>query len=138
MVLHIVRSMENVLYILTFICNMLVRIMPRLLVYTYAHVYNPFSCVWSIFLQTLGVSWCSFWLLQIDLELEQSSGGTRRHASASVSRTSFSANTPASQKRAIQQLRQSLTFSDHSVSGIMSHVEGLYMYNAKAIVILYT
>ena len=29
-VLHIVRSMENVLYILTFICNMLVRTMPRL------------------------------------------------------------------------------------------------------------
>ena len=45
------------------------------------------------------------------------SGGGRRHASASVSKTSFSADTPASQKRAIQSLKQSLTFSDNSVSG---------------------
>ena len=59
-------------------------------------------------------------MLQAELDSdddEHSSGGGRRHVSASVSKTLFSVNTPASQKRAIQRLKQSLTFSDNSVSG---------------------
>ena len=51
---------------------------------------------------------------QLDTDSDHSTSG-RRHAPATVSKMSFTSSTPASKKRALQKLTQSLTFSDQSV-----------------------
>ena len=51
---------------------------------------------------------------QLDTDSDHSPSG-RCHAPATVSKMSFSSNAPASKKRALQKLTQSLTFSDQSV-----------------------
>lgn len=47
---------------------------------------------------------------------EDSDSDGRRHASTSVSKTRVSVHTPAEDRAAMQQLKQRIDFSDHSVS----------------------
>ena len=52
---------------------------------------------------------------------EDSDSDGRRHMSTSVSKTRVSVHTPAEDREAMQQLKQRIDFSDHSVSNLLKY-----------------